>query len=113
MAAAKRLDRDSPDVKNGPNYMLVLNRTTKTITQDIHEEPEEVLSSLRTATVTLMGAKLHQVVLRDSPSTNETIVYWTFLGNKKECNLLLKLKVEKQEDGEIRIKITSVEEEGE
>ena len=59
--------------------------------------------------------KLHQKVLKKTTSDNETIVHWTFVDQNKGINfsLLLRLKVERDANGEIRIAVESMEEEGE
>ena len=71
------LNRDTPGVKEtSSNHMLVLDKTIKTITLTIHEEPAEVLASLKNPTGLVKADKLQQMVLKESPSTSETIVYW-------------------------------------
>ncbi|GMH95326.1 hypothetical protein TrST_g7379 [Triparma strigata] len=106
-ATNRPLDRTTPGVEAGSYHMLILDTITKTITLNIHEEPREVLSSL-------MGGKadqLQQTVLKDSPSTSETIVYWSLVEQKKDFNLLLRLRVERQDDVEIDLSVASLDEE--
>jgi hypothetical protein len=75
--AEAALNRDTPGVKEtSSNHMLVLDKTIKTITLTIHEEPAEVLASLKNPTGLVKADKLQQMVLKESPPTSETIVYW-------------------------------------
>ncbi|GMH90699.1 hypothetical protein TrST_g2085 [Triparma strigata] len=87
-------------------------------TLSIHEEVGVVLASLKSPQGPGNGnpEKLQQAVLKDgggaSPLTSKTIAHWSFVEKSKEYNLLLLLQVEeRQDDGEIRISVESVDEE--
>lgn len=89
--------------------MLICDTTTKTVSQEIHEEPAVVFESLKTSMLTPGSDTLNQKVLKTSP--DETIVYWTLNDQKKFYELLLLLKVEVLSASEIRIGVTSIKEE--
>ena len=55
--------------------------------------------------------QLQQTVLKDSPSTSETIVYWSLVELKKYFNVLLRLRVERQDDVEIYLSVASLDDE--
>ena len=57
---------------------------------------------------TKVGMTLYQKVVEDG------VAYWSFMfTNTKSCDLLLRMRVERQDREEIIIRVTSVEEEGE
>ena len=93
---------------------MIYYRTTKTIYLEIHEDPGKVLESL-TEGWTASGDKFIQMVLKEMTEDNETIVHWTLEDQNKNSsiNLLLRLKVERDANGEIRIAVESIEEKGE
>ncbi|GMI01941.1 hypothetical protein TrST_g6095 [Triparma strigata] len=89
--------------------------STSAFTLGIHEDVGVVLASLKSPQGPGNGNpnKLQLAVLKDegsaSPWTSKTIVHWSFVEQRKEYNLLLRLKEEeRQDDGEIRITVESV-----
>ncbi|GMH65896.1 hypothetical protein TrLO_g8811 [Triparma laevis f. longispina] len=97
--------------KHGPHHSMIYYRTTKTIYLEIHEDPGKFLESL-TEGWTASGDKFIQMVLKEITDDNETIVHWTLEDQNKNSsiNLLLRLKVERDANGEIRIAVESIEE---
>ncbi|GMH72902.1 hypothetical protein TL16_g06036 [Triparma laevis f. inornata] len=97
--------------KHGPHHSMIYYRTTKTIYLEIHEDPGKFLESL-TEGWTASGDKFIQMVLKEITEDNETIVHWTLEDQNKNSsiNLLLRLKVERDANGEIRIAVESIEE---
>ncbi|GMH64822.1 hypothetical protein TL16_g04052 [Triparma laevis f. inornata] len=116
-AAANTFDDSDVQAVNGKHglyHSMIYDRTTKTVRLEIHEDPDEVLESL-TEDMAEARDKLHQKVLKKTTSDNEMIVHWTFVDQNKGINfsLLLRLKVERDANGQIRIAVESMEEEGE
>jgi hypothetical protein len=106
----KPLYEGNQGVTVGPHNMLIHDRTIKTIELTIHGEPADVLASLKVGTGTV--DKLRQKVLKGSLSTDEVIVYWTFVDQMREYVLLLRLKVQVQDaENETRVGLFSISEE--
>ncbi|GMH55451.1 hypothetical protein TL16_g01910 [Triparma laevis f. inornata] len=97
--------------KHGPNHSMIYDRTIKTIYLEIHEDLDEVLESMIEDRAAARD-KLDQKVLKETTEDNETIVHWTLVDQIKHTsiNLLLRLKVERDVNGEIRIAVASIEE---
>ena len=89
--------------------MLCEKRTINNYRTDvtIHEVPEALLEALL-GDQTKMGKTLYQ------KNVGEGIVYWSFMvDNTKTCDLLLRMRVERQDKDGAGVKVESVEEEGE
>ncbi|GMH68801.1 hypothetical protein TrLO_g1825 [Triparma laevis f. longispina] len=98
--------------KHGPNHSITYDRTTKFIHLEIHEDPDEILESMIEVRASAID-KLGQKVLKETTEDNETIVHWTIEDHNKgtSLSLLLRLKVERDANGEIRIVVASLKEE--
>ena len=102
------------DFKNGPSHvhMKILERVTKTLHLNLHEDPAEVLAALLTSTSKSPPANGSKIRLRQKVlKADETIVYWSLVEQNKDYQLLLRLRVETQDDQEIRISVESIDEE--
>jgi hypothetical protein len=106
---ARPLDRVDPRVKKVGANVLSKNTTTNTsyFSVDVHETPEALLEALL-SDQTRVGETLFQKVLE------EGVVYWSFMiGTTKSCDVILRMRVERQDRDEISIRVNSVKEEGE
>ena len=102
-------DRDNPGVKKVGGNVLVKSTTTNTCSfnVDIHEGLEELLEALFNDQTKVDKTLFQQVI-------EEGVVYWSFMvNNTKSCDLLLRMRVERQEEAGAVIRVESVEEEGE
>ncbi|GMH49755.1 hypothetical protein TL16_g00604 [Triparma laevis f. inornata] len=97
--------------KHGPNHSITYDRTTKFIRLEIHEDPDVVLKSMIEDRAAARD-KLGQKVLKETTEDNVTTVHWTLVDQNKDTSLslLLRLKVEKDANGEIRIAVASIKE---
>ena len=115
VAAFIPLDRFDPDVQQVgkvlKKYTITSNCSFSTI---IHVPPSELISALtgdHTSHVT--NKMLYQEVIKRL-SDGETIAFWSYMIDQvKSCDLALRLKVERSDDDEITIRVSSVREEGE
>ena len=105
-AHAKPLDWATPGVqKVGPN-VLNENRTINNSRTDvtIHEGLEELLEALF-GEQTKVGKTLYQKIVE------EGVFYWSFMvDNTKSCDLLLRMRVERQDEDGVVVGVESVEE---
>ena len=103
------LNRTTPGVKKfGPN-VLNENITTSNSRTDvtIHEEPMVFLEALL-CDQRKLGKTLYQKIVE------EGVFYWSFMvDNTKSCDLLLHMRVERQDEDGVAIKVESIEEGGE
>ena len=102
-------DRDNPGVKKVGGNVLVKSTTTNTCSfnVDIHEGLEELLEALFNDQTKVDKTLFQQVI-------EEGVVYWSFMvNNTKSCDLLLRMRVERQEEAGAVVRVESVEEEGE
>ena len=102
------LDPDNPMKRVGAN---VLSESTTTHTcrnsVTIHEEPAVFLEAIIGDQVK-EGKTLYQKVVE------EGVGYWSFMiNNTKSCDLLIRMRVERQDEAGVVVKIESVDEEGE
>ena len=108
-ALTEPLDWATPGVqKVGPN-VLNENRTINNSRTDvtIHEGVEELLEALF-GDQTKVGKTLYQKIVE------EGVYYWSFMvDNTKSCDLLLRMRVERQDEEGVVVGVESVEEEGE
>ncbi|GMH81573.1 hypothetical protein TrST_g8901 [Triparma strigata] len=106
-AHAKPLDRATPGVQEvGPN-VLTENRTINNSRTDvtIHEGLEELLEALFGEQMKV-GKTLYQKIVE------EGVFYWSFMvDNTKSCDLLLRMRVERQDEDGVVVGVESVEEE--
>ena len=89
--------------------MLVKNTTTNTCVFSlvIHEVPEALLEALL-GNQTKVGKMLFQKVLE------EGVAYWSFMVETTICcDLLLRIRLERQDEEEVAVRVESVDEEGE
>jgi hypothetical protein len=105
----KPLNRNTPGVKKfGPNVLsenTTINNCRTNVT--IHEEIEAFLEALF-GDQTKLGKTLYQ------KTVEKGIFYWSFMvNNTKSCDLLLRMRVVRQDEDEVEVKVESVEEEGE
>ena len=103
------LDRDNPGVNiledNVRNKATTINNCSFSV--EIHEEPEAFLDALVGEQVKVGKALFQKTV-------EEGVTYWSLMvTNTKSCDLLLRMRVERQDSEEIIIRVESVEEEGE
>ena len=106
---ARPLDRVDPRVKKVGANVLSKITTTKTcyFSVDVHETPEALLEALL-SDQTRVGEPLFQKF------SEEGVAYWSFMvGTTKSCDVILHMRVERQDRDEIFIRVKSVEEEGE
>jgi hypothetical protein len=107
-ATTEPLDHNNPGVTVLDNNVRSENTTISRFSVDIHEEPQAFLKALLGDHPKVVAKRLFQKVLE------EGVLYWSFMaGNNKSCDLLLRLCVERQDEEEIFIRVTAVEEEGE
>ncbi|GMI04637.1 hypothetical protein TrVE_jg1403 [Triparma verrucosa] len=105
-ATTEPLDRNNPGVTVLDNNVRSENTTISRFTVDIHEEPQAFLKALLGDHPKVVAKRLFQKVLE------EGVLYWSFMaGNNKSCDLLLRMCVERQDEEEIFIRVTAVEEE--
>ena len=106
---ATALNRGNPGVVVLNNNVRSKNTTTNTCTfsVDIHEEPEVLLEALF-GEQTKVGKTLFQKVI------GEGVVYWSFMFNTTiRCDLLLRMRVVRQDRDGVVVRVESVDEEGE
>ena len=73
----------------------------------IHEGLEELLEALF-GDQTKVGKTLYQKIVE------EGVFYWSFMAdNTKSCNLLLRMRVVRQDEDGVEVRVESVQEEGE
>ena len=103
-------DRDNPRVKKVGLNVLSENTTTHTCRTKvtIHEEPQVLLEALL-GDQTKGGKMLFQKVVEKG------VAYWSFMveGTTKCCGLLLCMRVERQDEDGVVVRVESAEEEGE
>jgi len=105
-ATTEPLDHNNPGVTVLDNNVRSENTTISRFSVDIHEEPQAFLKALLGDHPKVVAKRLFQKVLE------EGVLYWSFMaGNNKSCDLLLRLCVERQDEEEIFIRVTAVEEE--
>ncbi|GMH47920.1 hypothetical protein TrVE_jg9864 [Triparma verrucosa] len=103
------LDPDNPMVRKvGPN-MLGQNMTINDCRSDvtIHEEPQVFLDSLLGDQTKVDKKGLYQ------KNVGKGVAYWSFIieGTTKACNLLLHLRVVRQDEDRVLVRVESIEEE--
>ena len=109
-APTEPLSRGTPGVKDFGVKVLSKSTTINNCQNDttIHEEPAVLLEAL-IGDQPKMGKTLFQRVLEDG------VAFWSFMveGTTKSCDLLLRMRVERQGEDRTVVRVESVEEEGE
>ena len=101
------LDRDNPDVQKADNILSKSSTTNRCcFSVDVHEDTEVLLEAVLGDQTKVGGKTLFQKVVE------EGVIYWSYMveGTTKCCELLLRMQVEKQDEDETIIRVTSVEE---
>ena len=102
------LDPDNPMVRKVGANVLSQNTTIHDCRFDvtIHVEPKVFLEALL-GDQTKVGKMLFQKVVKKG------VAYWSFMEAMKCCDLLLHMRVERQDEEEVVVRVESVDEEGE
>ncbi|GMH82501.1 hypothetical protein TrVE_jg5054, partial [Triparma verrucosa] len=103
----KPLDRNTPGVrKAGPNVLsenTTINNCRTNVT--IHKETEAFLESLL-GDQTKTGKMLYQ------KTVEKGVFYWSFMvNNTKSCDLLMRMRVVRQDEDGLELRVESVDEE--
>ena len=102
------LDPDNPLVRKVGANVLSQNTTINDCRFDvtIHVVPKVFLEALL-GDQTKVGKMLFQKVVKKG------VAYWSFMEAMKCCDLLLHMRVERQDEEEVVVRVESVDEEGE
>lgn len=114
---AKPLRPSDPDVVRTADGILAKNQVTNnvTFTANIHEEPKVLLDSLLGDQISTANRRLYQEVIKEE-SDGTIVTYWSFMLDEVTAahTVLRMVKSQKVQDNEeIRIQVSSVDEEKE
>ena len=114
---AKPLRPSDPDVVRTADGILAKNQVTNnvTFTANIHEEPNVLLDSLLSDQISTANRRLYQEVIKEE-SDGTIVTYWSFMLDEVTAahTVLRMVKSQKVQDNEeIRIQVSSVNEEKE
>ncbi|GMH88845.1 hypothetical protein TrST_g3649 [Triparma strigata] len=114
---AKPLRPSDPDVVRNADGILAKNQVTNnvTFTTNIHEEPNVLLDSLLGDQISTANRRLYQEVIKEE-SDGTIVTYWSFMLDEVTAahTVLRMVKSQKvQDNDEIRIQVSSVDEEKE
>ncbi|GMH62401.1 hypothetical protein TrST_g13775 [Triparma strigata] len=106
-APAEPLNRATPGVKKVGDVLsenTTINNCRTNVT--IHEDPKVLLEAILSDQMKV-GKTLYQ------KTVEEGIFYWSFMvSNTKSCDLLMSMRVERQDEDRVVVRAESVEEEG-